>query len=105
MIVHLAPHHCSVSDADTLTDLRVVTPLGDVAELRAAVQRTALGELDPDSASHVFVDVERLRALARESATLDDWDRRFDDMIAYAGRKGWLDVESGKVRAHVEFLA
>ena len=102
MIILLDADTCSVTDADTLTDLRVVTGLDDASSLGRAARTAELGTVDPGDATYVSVDVERLRTLGRGSATLEDWDERFDAMIAYAGRKGWLSGDGGAVRAHVE---
>lgn len=102
MIILLEQGTCSVSEADTLTDLRVVTAIDDPAALGDAVRAAELGRTEPGETGHVFVDIERLRSLARSGATLDDWDERFDAMIAYAERKGWLNDSGSAVRAHVD---
>ncbi|MBW0103615.1 hypothetical protein [Pseudonocardia sp. KRD291] len=91
-----------MSEADTLTDLHVVTAIDDPAALEEAVCTARLGRTEPGETGHVFVDIERLRSLARTGAVRDDWDDRFDAMIAYAERKGWLDDTGNAARAHVD---
>jgi len=50
------------------------------------------------TASYLWIDTDWLRsALADDEATR----QRLDAMLAYAGRKGWIDA-AGRVRAHVE---
>lgn len=100
MIVAVGSGGHTVTEADVLTDLKVVTPLIG-ADLDAAVRAAALGRADA-SGAHVLIDIDRLRALARTTATLPDWDERFDAMIAYARRKGWVTEDGGAVRAHVD---
>lgn len=31
------------------------------------------------------------------------WQQQFGELLAYAGSKGWIDTESGDVRAHIEW--
>lgn len=102
MIILLDTETCAVSDADTLTDLRVVTGIDDPSALADAIRAAGLGAMGPGDDDHVSVDIARLRTLARASATLDDWDERFDSMIAYADGKGWVSGDGTAVRAHVE---
>lgn len=102
MIILLDASTCTVSEADVLTDLRVVTGAAGPEALGRAVRGSGLGALAPGDGTHVLLDVDALRSLARTSATLEDWDGRFDAMIAYAGRQGWLSDDGRSVRAHVE---
>jgi hypothetical protein len=55
----------------------------------------------PD-ADHVWIDVARLREQAIAQADDATYSERFDAMIAYAQRKGWLDADGTRVRAHIE---
>lgn len=60
-----------------------------------------LGSLgEADGPGHVRLAVEELRKLGGFAAA-DESNRRFDEMIAYARSKGWID-EHNRVRAHVE---
>jgi hypothetical protein len=70
------------------------------AELAGGVQpsgQPACGVWD-EGGAHLWVDAEWLRAQGPSSL---DWGGKLDQMLAYAGRKGWLDAR-GRVRAHVE---
>jgi hypothetical protein len=55
----------------------------------------------PD-AEHVWIDVARLRDAASAQSDDPTYGERFDAMIAYAQRKGWLDADGSRVRAHIE---
>lgn len=101
MIVHLETDGCTVSDGDNLTDLRIVTGIEDGSVLLRAAADAGFGE-GPGDATHAYLDVERLRALARPAGERADWDERFDAMIAYAQRKSWLSADGRAVRAHVD---
>ncbi len=48
-----------------------------------------------------WIEPEVVRTLA-ESRVGDDWDERFDAMVAYAVSKSWVD-EEGRIRAHIEW--
>ena len=83
-------------EADRLDRLHAVCS-GDVE----AARYDALCQPGPDS-EHVWLDVAGLRA--QGTAHVDDptYAERFDAMIAYAERKGWLDADGTRVRAHIE---
>ncbi len=55
----------------------------------------------PD-ADHVWVDIEWLRAAAAVQVDDPGFADRFDGMIAYAGKQGWLNANGRRVRAHIE---
>jgi hypothetical protein len=79
-------------DADRLDQLHAVSS--------GAPQYDELCQPGPDP-DHVWVDVAALRA--QGIALVDDpsYPERFDAMIAYAQRKGWLDGDGTRVRAHI----
>lgn len=83
-------------EADRLDQLHAVC-----SGAAGAAQYDALCQPGPDS-EHVWVDVAALRE--RGIAEVEDptYPERFDAMIAYATRKGWLDAEGTRVRAHIE---
>ncbi|MFP5021855.1 hypothetical protein [Pseudonocardia phyllosphaerae] len=99
MIICIESDGCVVTDADTLTDLRVLSSITGASSLDEVARAVGIGTAGE---GHVFADVERLRALAKESATLEDWDEQFDGMIGYARARGWLSEDGRAVRAHVD---
>src|ERR1700759_2105268 len=86
----------TVYEADDCTSLEVRI---DAAEDSATLTKAGLGRWD--GAGEVALAVDRLRSLAKASATLPDWDQRWMAMIDYAARKGWLAPDGTTVRAHV----
>ncbi len=53
-----------------------------------------------DDHAHLWVDPRNLRQLAGHWANDDEWNTRFEAMIAYARTKGWTDAH-GMIRAHL----
>src|SRR5487761_1136380 len=49
---------------------------------------------------HVWLDISALRGLGGVGRDAD-WHRQFDEMIAYAASKGWIDGAGSAVRAHI----
>jgi hypothetical protein len=84
-------------DDCTRLEVRAADPSPDAvdAALRAAGMGTSIGPTEVD------LRVDALRALAATAELPADWPGRWDMMIAYAARKGWLVANSTAVRAHV----
>lgn len=99
MYVNLAADGAVVADADDCTRLHLATAL-DGPELRVALRDTGTGQLAPDGA--VWLDVAVLRSRGQLVATVPDWPQRWDGMIAYAGKAGWLSEDGRSVRVHIE---
>jgi pimeloyl-ACP methyl ester carboxylesterase len=57
-----------------------------------------LGRPDPDG-EHVWLGVEALKVAADPGDGDPGWGGRFDDMVAYARSKGWVDGD--EMRAHI----
>ena len=53
---------------------------------------------------HVWVDIALLRADALAAVEDPEFRDRFDGMIDYAAKKGWLNALGTRVRAHLEHL-
>jgi hypothetical protein len=51
---------------------------------------------------HVWVDIALLRARALEQVDDPTFEQQFDNMIASARRKEWLNALGTRVRAHLE---
>lgn len=91
------------ADADpVLTDLDRFDRLH--AECSGPAAEARLGDLGRlhDDGEHVWLDVVAARASG--VATSDDptFGERFDGMIAFAAKHGWLDEAGTHVRAHIE---
>jgi hypothetical protein len=83
-----------VGAADDCTSLDVRGP-----SLDEALRRADMGRWDGGDEAHL--QVAELRRRAAADGVSADWARRWDDMIAYAGRRGWLSPDGTTVRAHV----
>ncbi|MBW0116961.1 hypothetical protein [Pseudonocardia abyssalis] len=99
MYVTLAADGAVVADADDCTRLHLATTL-DGSALRAALRDTGTGQLAPDGA--VWLDVAVLRSRAQIVATAPDWPQRWDAMVGYAQKAGWLSEDGRTVRVHIE---
>jgi hypothetical protein len=91
------PPAVELAEQDVFDSL-AVTIRGEGEGGQPAAALGALGRLDIDNES-VFFDVEALAALGRPDDP--EWRSRFDGMVAYAGRHGWVDGE-GRVQAHLD---
>jgi hypothetical protein len=47
---------------------------------------------------HVWLQIAALRAAGDSGG---DWNDRFDAMLRYAQRNGWVDAAGSRVRAHI----
>lgn len=99
MIVHLTAAAATVLDADDCTRLHVSTDLLDT-EIGEALRVTGTGRIAADNTALLALDVLRTRAQAAASAS--NWAERWDGMVAYAARKGWLTEDGTAVQAHIE---
>lgn len=59
----------------------------------------SLGAPGPVDDGHIWLPILRLRCMGPHEAS---WQKNFDDMIAYAGKAGWVSADGSAVRAHVE---
>ncbi|MFD7006245.1 MULTISPECIES: hypothetical protein [Rhodococcus] len=59
---------------------------------------SALGR--PSGAQQVFVDPDTIRGLAGEKALDPSWSTRFEAMIEFADRRGWISP-AGEIRVHI----
>jgi hypothetical protein len=60
-----------------------------------------LGALGVRHDEHVWIPVELLRSLAGDAAD-QAWEESLAGMLEFAGSRGWVDAETGAIRAHVE---
>jgi hypothetical protein len=93
-------------DASTVTlvepgDFRgfhVAVAGGTTHDERLATVLAPHGRLDGE---HAWITTDAVIALAGPAAD-DEWQAGFDDMVAYARDKGFLDESGTAIRAHLE---
>ena len=71
----------------------------DLARVFGALVDAAAGRLAGD---HALITIDAVRRMAAGRVG-DDWDTRFDGMLAYARSKGWIDDTGHAIQAHVEY--
>jgi hypothetical protein len=89
----------SLQDAENFDSFKLVTELPQ-AMLMSALE-TAAGVGSVADADHAWILERWLRA--QGAAQGADWAPRFEGMLAYAHKQGW--IKSGAVRAHIEWRA
>ena len=88
-------------DPEDVTAFHVECPPDlPAAALAAKVRDSGLGEVLPGD-DDVLIEVDAVRRLAAGRVG-PAWESAFAGMLAYAGRKGWLDESGTRVQAHVE---
>jgi hypothetical protein len=106
VVVDLAERTLSLDEPDDLKGFAV-----SVADSGDDTSDAAVGQLfeeagvggPADEADHVWVSVDTVRLLAADQVD-DTWSERFEEMLAYAGTKGWLDEPGSAIKAHIERL-
>ena len=71
----------------------------DHERIAAAFRATGLGGFE--STERALVNVASVRELA-SGRSGPDWEKRFQEMLAYAAGKGWYDEAAGTIQAHTE---
>lgn len=99
MIVYLTAVAATVHDADDCTRLHVSTDLPET-ELDEALRVTGTGRIAAEGTALLTLDM--LSTRARAAASLPNWAERWDEMLAYAARKGWITENGTAVQAHIE---
>ena len=92
----------SVGAADDCTSLDVRAAPDRRSSLDEALRHARLGQWD--GGDEADLQVAELRRRAGAEGVSADWAQRWDDMIAYAARHGWLSPDGTTVRAHVRDL-
>jgi hypothetical protein len=88
-----------IGAADDCTSLDVRTARDSLPALGEALRRARLGEWD--GGSQADLNVAELRARAAAQGVSAGWAQRWEAMIAYARRQGWLSADGATVGAHV----
>jgi hypothetical protein len=91
------------------TDTKALSVDVDLAEVSAARISELLDPWGVLEGEHVHLSIDTLRAaghdeVVRSGADGHAWCEKFDAMIAFAGKHGWIDEAAGTVRAHVRDL-
>jgi hypothetical protein len=88
----------AVTDSDNLRQLDVELGELGIARVSAALNESGLGTVMDGLA---WLSIERLKDAAQANASLPDWDKQWDGMIAYATTAGWVSNNGTSVRAHL----
>ena len=88
-----------LGDADDCTALDVRAAADVRPSLDEVLRRSRLGTWDGGAEAELHV--AELRSRAAPGDVSPDWAQRWESMIAYAGRKGWLSDDGATVRAHI----
>jgi hypothetical protein len=89
----------SVREEQDLTALKLVTVLSP-EQLLEAFHKKVVGPGFPADSEHVWISRDWL--LAQGPATDEVWAHKFEKMMEYASRKGWMHPTFAAVRVHVE---
>ncbi len=87
----------TVEEGDDCTRLHVLVE--ELDEVLAATALTQAGLGRQGECGHVLLDIAALRSLSRSGAP--DWEARFDAMIEYATKSGWVSTDEQWVTAHI----
>ena len=99
MYVEVTAAGVRLGAADDCTALDVRAAADARPALDEALRRSQLGTWD--GGTEAELRVAELRGRATAAGVSPDWAQRWEAMIAYAGRKGWLSPDGTTVRAHV----
>lgn len=89
----------SLADADDCTAFHLAAQGVDAAGVATALAKAGAGTVAGDDA---FIEPVVVRSLAAGAEVGPDWSERFQGMLAYAEKKGWID-DHGAVQAHIEW--
>ncbi len=88
-------------DSDDLDRFHVVAPFCTTAELSAALGRARAGDCTDAKRNHCWIEVSFI-VDAADRCTDELWNRRFEGLLQYAGKRGWLDPGGTRLLAHVD---
>ena len=100
--VDIAPERpvVTLEEPDDCTRFHLTVAGGrDLARVFGALVDAAAGRLEGE---HALVTIDAVRRLAAGRVG-DDWDARFDGMLAYSRSKGWVDDTVNAIQAHIEY--
>lgn len=102
MIIHIsAAGNRSLEQADDFKAFKVVAESKSIDKPVLAKALEGIGSLT-DDATHAWIDPDAFIALEGKGRG-DQWMSSFNSMLEGAKKYGFVDSESGAVRAHVEF--
>lgn len=100
MYVLITAEAVEIREADDLTRLSVRAPGLTEADAATCLARSGAGTVD--ETGHMFLNLAHLRRIAEASDTGPDWPNRWERMIDYARKNGWLTTDNQSVQAHLE---
>ena len=87
----------TVEEGDDCTRLHVIVEELDEVLMGTALTQAGLGQ--QGKRGHALLDIAALRSRSRSGAP--DWEARFDAMIEYAKKSGWVSADEKLVTAHI----
>lgn len=103
MIIRGTGHGFKLEDPENFRALKLILPFPEpAAESDLPDHTKALGGWN--GLSHVFVEADKLRALAGENASNPTWEANFVAMLEYADTSGWIDADR-RIRIHVDYIS
>jgi hypothetical protein len=82
-------------DMQNLNQLHVEFRAVEDAPAGQALEEAGIGTVED---GHAWLYIAALRAAGDSGG---DWNDRFDAMLRYAQRSGWVDASGSRVRAHI----
>jgi len=92
----------ALREADDLSSFKVVVAGG--AALPAPARAEVTARIGTPAEDEVFVPIADLRGFAAGLGVQPGWYEKFDGMLGYAAKHGWVDDEGKAVRAHIEWV-
>lgn len=90
------PNSVSLSESSDSKRLHVVSHLG-AAQTTECLQHVG-ASIDGD---HAWISSDWLRSAGPSND--DDWLAQFESMLRFASSQGWLEQETGRIGAHIEW--
>lgn len=99
MYIDVARGVAEVRDADNCAELEIRVSTAARSDLDSMLRAAGLGYWD--GGDEAEISLQTLKEAAQRAGVADDWPQRWNGMIAYAGKKGWLTDDAKHVRAHL----
>jgi hypothetical protein len=103
MIISVTPAgHVKLIDADDFKGFKV--RVEDPNASASSIAKALNGIATIDDTGHAWVDEAALRKMGAQAGG-PGWQDSATGMIAYAKRAGWVNEQTGAIRAHIEWPA
>jgi hypothetical protein len=91
--------HVTLEEPDDCTRFHVAIQELSNEQATELLVSEGVGKAGTDQ--HAWITVSAIRERA-QGGVAPDWPQRFDAMLAYAERKGWLSEDKAFIRGHIE---